>query len=100
MHPLCQCEHCDDGRKRVTLATVVDHKVPHRGNQALFWDETNWQAMAKACHDAKTQRESPGGGQIQLLHFQNVVWQYNAQAAGELGLNGMNLTFEGGEMAI
>ena len=53
-HPLCQCPDCDEGRKRLTPATVVDHITPHRGDMALFWDEANWQAMSKACHDAKT----------------------------------------------
>jgi 5-methylcytosine-specific restriction protein A len=41
----------------VVLATVVDHIVPHRGDQRLFWDEANWAALCKPCHDAKTARE-------------------------------------------
>lgn len=57
-HPLCQCEDCLEGEKRVTAATVVDHHIPHRGDMALFWDRSNWRAMAKECHDAKTQRET------------------------------------------
>ena len=61
-HPLCECEDCDAGRKRVRVASVVDHKVPHRGDQALFWDRTNWQAMHKQCHDRKTVREDGGFG--------------------------------------
>lgn len=61
-HPLCQCEDCGDGRKRVTAATVVDHKVPHRGDRSLFWDSSNWQSMAKACHDRKTARDDGGFG--------------------------------------
>ena len=56
-NPLCQCPDCDEGRKRARPALVVDHKTPHRGDERLFWDEANWQAMAKECHDAKTQRE-------------------------------------------
>jgi 5-methylcytosine-specific restriction protein A len=36
---------------------VVDHKQPHRGDYNLFWDETNWQAMCKRCHDIKTATE-------------------------------------------
>ena len=37
-HPLCRmCEQ----RGRVSLATTVDHVVPHRGDEALFWDEQN-----------------------------------------------------------
>ena len=49
-NPLCACG-CGNG------AEVVDHKVPHRGDQTLFWDVANWQPMTKACHDAKTARE-------------------------------------------
>lgn len=60
-HPLCQCPDCDDGRKRITPATVVDHRVPHRNNMTLFWDRSNWQSMAKRCHDRKTAREDGGG---------------------------------------
>lgn len=61
-HPLCQCPECDDGRKRVVAATVVDHIEPHRGDTEKFWDQTNWQAMSKPCHDAKTAREDGGFG--------------------------------------
>ena len=53
-HPLCACERCDEGRIRVTAATVVDHRIPHRGNKALFWDRNNWQSMAESCHNRKT----------------------------------------------
>jgi 5-methylcytosine-specific restriction protein A len=56
-HPLCMCPACDSGKSRVTAATVVDHIKPHRGDLALFWDETNWQAMSKPCHDRKTATE-------------------------------------------
>ena len=56
-HPLCECDDCQAGAKRLTPADVVDHRIPHRGDQSLFWDKSNWQAMAKRCHDAKTQRE-------------------------------------------
>lgn len=61
LHPLCQCEDCARlGRFRPSK--VVDHKVPHRGDMNLFWDRSNWQAMAKQCHDAKTAREDGGMG--------------------------------------
>lgn len=54
-HPLCeQCKR----EGRTTLATVVDHVLPHRGDQALFWNQNNWQSMCKPDHDAKTMRES------------------------------------------
>ncbi|WP_390622926.1 HNH endonuclease [Ralstonia syzygii] len=41
-------------------ATVVDHIVPHKGDQHLFWRRSNWQALCKACHDRKTAREDGG----------------------------------------
>ena len=42
----------------MTLATVVDHIVPHRGDEALFWDETNWASLCRPHHNAKTGRET------------------------------------------
>jgi 5-methylcytosine-specific restriction protein A len=52
-NPLCvMC--LDIGRPRV--ATVVDHLVPHRGDDRLFRDESNWQALCKPCRDRKTAR--------------------------------------------
>ena len=60
-HPLC--EECRrDGR--LTPATVVDHIIPHKGNRDLFWDEKNWQALCKPCHDRKTAKEDGGFGNI------------------------------------
>jgi 5-methylcytosine-specific restriction enzyme A len=57
-HPLCAaCRALG----RVVPATVVDHVVPHRGDQKLFWDQTNWAPACKPCHDAKTAREGRWG---------------------------------------
>src|SRR3546814_2674479 len=53
-HPLCaMCAR--DGR--TTAATVVDHVVPHRGDDRLFWDRTNWQSLCKPHHDGEKRRE-------------------------------------------
>ena len=53
-HPLCvRC--MADGR--YVKATVVDHVIPHRGDQQLMWDESNYQALCKKCHDKKTWTE-------------------------------------------
>ncbi|WP_083300751.1 HNH endonuclease [Jeongeupia sp. USM3] len=58
-HPLCaECERQD----RVTAAEVVDHIIPHRGDQALFWDTSNWQSLCRSCHSAKTAAEDGGFG--------------------------------------
>lgn len=43
-------------RRLVVPATVVDHIIPHEGDQALFWDESNWQSLCKLCHDSDKQR--------------------------------------------
>lgn len=53
-HPLCvKCL----AEGRFAAATVVDHIVPHRGNQMLMWSDANWQALCKPCHDKKTGME-------------------------------------------
>ena len=53
-HPLCvRCL----AEGRYVLAEVIDHKEPHRGDPKLFWDEGNWQALCKRCHDRKTMTE-------------------------------------------
>lgn len=50
-HSLCvQCLQ----ENRLTPATVVDHIIPHRGDDKLFWDQGNLQAICKTCHDIKT----------------------------------------------
>lgn len=50
------CAECEKAGKFIK-ATVVDHKIPHRGDQKLFWDEENWQPLCKSCHDKKTWSE-------------------------------------------
>ena len=53
-HPLCVfCLR--DGR--YVQATVVDHIIPHRNRPELMWDESNFQALCKPCHDRKTGNE-------------------------------------------
>ncbi|QQN73943.1 HNH endonuclease signature motif containing protein [Croceicoccus sp. YJ47] len=57
-HPLC--ERCEaDGR--VEAATVVNHRIPHKGNMKLFWDRSNWEATCKRHHDSDIQREERSG---------------------------------------
>lgn len=49
-HPLCvMCQ------PRCVQATVVDHRIPHEGDQALFWDRKNWQSLCKSHHDGTKQ---------------------------------------------
>lgn len=47
---------------RPVPANIVDHVIPHKGNQTLFWDETNWQSLCKTHHDIKTAKEDGGFG--------------------------------------
>lgn len=50
------CVYCD--RNGLTVAAnVVDHRIPHRGDQQLFWDQDNWQSLCKPCHDSVKQAE-------------------------------------------
>ncbi|MBL4928784.1 HNH endonuclease signature motif containing protein [Fuscibacter oryzae] len=46
-HPLCRCG---------APATVVDHIKPHKGDNAIFWDRTNWQALCRHHHNSTKQR--------------------------------------------
>lgn len=44
----------DEGR--VTIAYQTDHVVPHKGDQALFWDtDGNWQSLCRECGARKSQ---------------------------------------------
>lgn len=42
------------------LGLVVDHITPHRGDQRLFWDRKNWQALCHDHHDIVKAREERG----------------------------------------
>lgn len=53
-HPFCvRCRSMG----LFVASTVVDHIIPHQGDQKLFWDETNWQALCKFCHDSWKQSQ-------------------------------------------
>lgn len=56
------------GRYPAGDSPVVNHKVPHRGSEALFWDPDNLETVAKAFHDREIQREEQAS-----LH-QRGVW--------------------------
>lgn len=66
-HPLC--EECK--RKGVIKpATIVDHVVAHKGNEVLFWDQSNWQGLCKHHHDQKTAKDDGRFGR------KNIVYSY------------------------
>ncbi len=50
-HPLC-VECMKEGR--YVRVTDVDHIIPHRGDQRLFWERSNWQALCHGHHSMKT----------------------------------------------
>lgn len=58
-HPLCvACQSIG----KVTAASVVDHRTPHKGSEELFFDESNWQSMCVQHHNEKTAAEDGGFG--------------------------------------
>lgn len=50
-HPLCVLCQAEG---RVEPSTVVDHIKAHKGDEALFWDPTNYRAVCKRHHDQRT----------------------------------------------
>lgn len=59
---LFTCQMC----KRVEADTsqlVGDHKLPHRGDERMFWDEANIQCVCKHCHDGEKQRQERNAGE-------------------------------------
>ncbi|OXE36919.1 MAG: HNH endonuclease [Phenylobacterium zucineum] len=71
-HPLCVMCHADG---ELTPAKVVDHVIPHRGDQKLFWDTANWQALCKRCHDSDKQRlEKSGEKRTKFTPDGRVIW--------------------------
>jgi 5-methylcytosine-specific restriction endonuclease McrA len=53
-HP--RCRMCAEAG-RFTVATVVDHITPHRGDKRLFWLCANWQPLCTPCHNSAKQRQ-------------------------------------------
>lgn len=50
-NPLCvKCK----AKGHIKASQVWDHIVPHRGNERLFLDPNNWQALCISCHNTKT----------------------------------------------
>jgi len=52
----CEFPKCKAG------ATVCDHKTPHRGDSALFFERGNLWALCKGHHDSKTATHDGGFG--------------------------------------
>lgn len=58
LRDLFQCQRVECGRvEGDTSRLVCDHIRPHRGDEALFWDQDNLQTLCKPCHDKVKQAE-------------------------------------------
>ena len=56
----CQWPGC--GRVEAdTSRLVADHRRPHRGDAALFWDEANLWTLCASCHSSAKQAEEARG---------------------------------------
>ena len=58
---LFRCQMCGS-IEADTSKLVADHKAPHRGDPALFWNEEGIWCLCKSCHDGAKQREERRGG--------------------------------------
>lgn len=57
-HP--QCCMCAAAGKDA-LAEVVDHIIPHRGDESLFWQQSNWQPLCAWHHNSEKARQEISG---------------------------------------
>lgn len=58
---LAQHGRCEDISGCKAVPTIVDHRIPHKGDETLFFDWNNLQALCKPHHDgAKQQKERSG----------------------------------------
>ena len=47
-----ECAYCPGDYK--SLAVLIDHFVPHRGNQQIFWNKEFWRGSCQSCHSVKS----------------------------------------------
>lgn len=58
--PLCRaCRNVG----RITVATVADHIVPHRGDEHLFW-YGDLQPLCATCHNSMKARQESSGVEV------------------------------------
>lgn len=50
------------GKAPAPHSPVVHHIIPHKGDEALFWDIRNLQAVSKAWHDSDGQAQEKSDG--------------------------------------
>ena len=65
LRDLYTCQRCTrllvTSNRQHPRAAVVNHKKPHKGDEALFFDLENAEAVCKSCHDALIQKEEARG---------------------------------------
>jgi hypothetical protein len=65
LRDLYTCRRCGclllEGNRHHPQAAVVNHKTPHKGDPALFFDVDNTESVCKRDHDALIQREEARG---------------------------------------
>ena len=65
LRDLYTCLRCGciviEGNRHHPRAAVANHKKPHKGDEALFFDLGNVETVCKACHDTLVQREESRG---------------------------------------
>ena len=57
---LYTCQHTGvilTGKAPAPDSPIVHHKVPHKGDEQLFWDINNLEAVSKEWHDSEAQRD-------------------------------------------
>ncbi|QBK30777.1 HNH endonuclease [Roseitalea porphyridii] len=54
------CQRCGKLEAK-TSNLVADHKSPHKGDLALFWDAGNIECLCRACHTGHKQSIERGG---------------------------------------
>ena len=59
------CQRCGcilvEGNRHHPQAATVNHKTPHRGDPALFFDLANTESVCKSDHDRLIQKEEARG---------------------------------------
>jgi 5-methylcytosine-specific restriction protein A len=61
LHPFCVDPYRRHPGQRV-LATMTDHIKAHKGDERLFWDENNHQALCGGCNSYKAVKFEGGFG--------------------------------------
>lgn len=66
LRDLFTCQRCKKV-KADTSQLVAHHKVPHKGDETLFWDSNNIECVCKGCHDGPVQSFEKTGRERQPI---------------------------------